>query len=193
VTATTIQLNICLTSYATEAELPAAEQPLMEAARQATRKSYAPYSNFHVGAAVLLDDGTVASAGNQENAAFPSGSCAEQSVIYWVGANYPHQRIQAIAVVARPGVGTPGVGTPGVGAPRTEVPSVDAPGVEESGMDVYKPVSPCGACRQSLLEYEHRQRDPIRLLMMQPDGGVLVSESISNLLPVKFDADDLQG
>jgi cytidine deaminase len=161
-----IQLNICLTSYNTEAELPETEQKLMAAARQATHKSYAPYSNFHVGAAVLLEDGTVFTAGNQENAAFPSGSCAEQSVIYWVGANYPNQQIKAIAVVARPGEARP---------------------------DEYKPVSPCGACRQSLLEYEHRQQEPIRLLMMQPNGGVVVSESISNLLPVKFDADDLRG
>lgn len=164
----TIQLDICLISYPTEAELPEAEQELMKTARHATRKSYAPYSNFHVGAAVLLEDGTVCSAGNQENAAFPSGSCAEQSVIYWVGANYPEQIIKSIAVVARPGM---------AGADQLEV---------------FTPVSPCGACRQSLLEYEHRQSQPIRLLMMMPDGGVLVSESISNLLPVKFGADDLQ-
>ncbi len=165
----TIQLNISLINYPSEGELPEAEQLLMEAAREATRKSYAPYSNFHVGAAVLLDDGTVCSAGNQENAAFPSGSCAEQSVIYWVGANYPNNQITSIAVVARPGA---------VVADQTEI---------------FKPVSPCGACRQSLLEYEHRQQYPIRLLMMKPDGGVLVSQSISNLLPVKFGADDLQG
>jgi cytidine deaminase len=160
----TIQLNIRLINYASEAELPEAEQGLMEAARGATHKSYAPYSNFYVGAAVLLDDGTVHSAGNQENAAFPSGSCAEQSVIYWVGANYPDRQIEAIAVVARPGAS-----------------------------ESFRPVSPCGACRQSLLEYEHRQQQPIRLLMIKPDGGVLVSESISNLLPVKFNADDLRG
>ncbi|WP_310586066.1 cytidine deaminase family protein [Telluribacter humicola] len=174
-----VQLNICLTSYPTESELPEAEQQLMEAARQATRKSYAPYSNFHVGAAVLLEDGTVFTAGNQENAAFPSGSCAEQSVIYWVGANYPDKQIQSIAVVARPGEARPGLAGPGVAQP--------------SQQEEYKPVSPCGACRQSLLEYEHRQKQPIRLLMMRPDGGVIVSESISNLLPVKFDADDLRG
>lgn len=78
----TIQLKSSLLSYTTEAELPEAEQQLMAEAREATHKSYAPYSNFHMGAVVLLEDGTVYSAGNQENAAFPSGSCAEQSVIY---------------------------------------------------------------------------------------------------------------
>jgi cytidine deaminase len=159
-----IQLNISLLDYPNEAELTESEQLLMQAAREATHKSYAPYSRFHVGAAVLLENGTIFSAGNQENAAFPSGSCAEQSVIYWVGANYPGQQIRSIAVLARPG-----------------------------GSEVFRPVSPCGACRQSLLEYEHRQQQPIRLLMMKPDGGVIVSESISNLLPAKFDADDLRG
>jgi cytidine deaminase len=169
-----IQLAISLTAYASEADLPEAEQNLMDAARQATHKSYAPYSHFHVGAAVLLEDGTVSSAGNQENAAFPSGSCAEQSVIYWVGANYPERQIRAIAVVARPGEALLGKYQKGDSA-------------------LFRPVSPCGACRQSLLEYEHRQDAPIRLLMMQPGGGVVVSESISNLLPVKFGADDLRG
>lgn len=166
-----IHLNISLIAYDDEADLSKDEQRLLAMAREATHKSYAPYSNFHVGAAVLLDDGTIASAGNQENAAFPSGSCAEQSVIYWVGANYPSHQIKSIAVVARPGAGLNGT----------------------VGPAVYRPVSPCGACRQSLLEYEHRQKEPIRLLMMKPDGGIIVSKSISNLLPVKFDADDLKG
>jgi cytidine deaminase len=157
-----LNLNVSVDLYANETELPSAEQELLHAARQATYRSYAPYSQFHVGAAVLLEDGTVITANNQENAAFPSGSCAEQSAIYWVGANYPDQPIAAIAVIARPGTGS-----------------------------VFKPVAPCGACRQSLLEYEHRQARPIRLLMLGPEGGVVVSESIANLLPVKFDAGNL--
>lgn len=157
-----MNLNVSVELYDDEAELPPSERNLLEAARQATYLSYAPYSNFHVGAAVLLEDGTVITANNQENAAFPSGSCAEQSAIYWVGANYPDQIIAAIAVVARPGTGS-----------------------------VFRPVSPCGACRQALLEYEHRQTRPIRLLMLGPGRGVIVSESIANLLPVKFDAGDL--
>jgi cytidine deaminase len=157
-----VNLNVSVAVYADETELPPAEQSLLESARQATYRSYAPYSHFHVGAAVLLEDGTVITANNQENAAFPSGSCAEQSAIYWVGANYPDEPIAAIAVVARPGTGS-----------------------------VFKPVAPCGACRQSLLEYEHRQGRPIRLLMLGPGREVVVSESIANLLPVKFGAGDL--
>lgn len=92
-------------------------------------------------------------------------------MIYWVGVNYPDHQINSIAVVARPGKLSNDV----------------------HGAVVYRPVLPCGACRQSLLEYEHRQKAPTRLLMMKPDGGVIASESISNLLPVKFDADDLKG
>ncbi|MFN8353357.1 MAG: cytidine deaminase [Spirosomataceae bacterium] len=157
-----IQHTIPLQVYASDAELPESERQLLAKAKAATYQSYAPYSNFHVGAAVLLQDGSIHAANNQENAAFPSGSCAEQSVIYWVGANYPTQRIVAIAVVARPGKG-----------------------------DAFKGVSPCGACRQSMLEYEVRQRQAIRLIMVGANDQIIVSESITNLLPVKFDGDDL--
>lgn len=157
-----ITLEIPLERYKTDAELPDAEQRLLAEARQATHTAYAPYSNFHVGAAVRLDDGTVVTASNQENAAFPSGSCAEQSLIFWVGANHPGKRLEALAVVARPGEG-----------------------------EIYRAVSPCGACRQALLEYENRQGQPIRLLMPgEPGGAVTVSPSVAGLLPVKFDSFD---
>ncbi|MFT4031601.1 MAG: cytidine deaminase [Siphonobacter sp.] len=156
------QLTIPLTVYDSETELPDNYQLLLQTARQATQQAYAPYSNFQVGAAVLLNDGTIIKANNQENAAYPSGSCAEQSLIFWVGANYPTHQIEAIAVTA-----------------YTE--------------GVFKAVSPCGACRQALLEYEHRQKSPIRLFMLQPAGGVVATNSIADMLPVKFDADDLKG
>lgn len=157
-----LELTISLECYDSTEELSESECLLIETAQQATFKSYAPYSNFHVGAAVLLEDGSIHSAGNQENAAFPSGSCAEQSAIYWVGSNFPEKQIHAIAVVARPG-----------------------------NDKNFKPVSPCGACRQSLLEYEVRQQKKIRLIMLGADNQVIVSESIASLLPVKFDASDL--
>jgi len=157
-----LRLEIPLELYETEAELPETERTLLTEARQATHTAYAPYSHFHVGAAVLLDDGTVVTASNQENAAFPSGSCAEQSLIFWVGANHPGKRMEALAVVARPGEG-----------------------------EVYRAVSPCGACRQALLEYEKRQGQPLRLLMLgEKPGEVLVSPSVAGLLPVKFDSFD---
>lgn len=157
-----ITLEVLLERYETDAELPETEQNLLAEARQATHTAYAPYSRFHVGAAVRLDDGTVVTASNQENAAFPSGSCAEQSLIFWVGANHPGKKMESLAVVARPGEG-----------------------------ETYRAVSPCGACRQALLEYENRQGQPIRLLMPgEFNGEVLVSPSVAGLLPVKFDSFD---
>jgi cytidine deaminase len=152
-----LNLTISLEKYDNEHELTPIEQQLLNEARKATYKSYAPYSKFHVGAAVLLDDDQIITANNQENAAFPSGSCAEQSAIFWIGANHPDRKIKAIAVIARPGAG-----------------------------DDFRGVSPCGACRQAMLEYENRQSEPIRLLMLGSDNQILISDSIGDLLPLKF-------
>jgi cytidine deaminase len=152
-----LNLTISLEKYDNEHELTPIEQQLLKEARKATYKSYAPYSKFHVGAAVLLDNDQIITANNQENAAFPSGSCAEQSAIFWIGANHPDRKIKAIAVIARPGSG-----------------------------DDFRGVSPCGACRQAMLEYENRQNEPIRLLMLGSDNQILISDSIGDLLPLKF-------
>lgn len=152
-----LNLTITLETYNNDTELSVLENKLLNEARKATYKSYAPYSNFHVGAAILLDDDTIVMANNQENAAFPSGSCAEQSAIFWVGANYPERKIKSIAVIARPGKG-----------------------------DVFRGVSPCGACRQAMLEYEVRQQEPIRFIMLGANNQILITESIGDLLPIKF-------
>jgi cytidine deaminase len=105
----------------------------------------------------LLDNDEIITANNQENAAFPSGSCAEQSAIFWIGANHPDRKIKSIAVIARPGSG-----------------------------DIFRGVPPCGACRQAMLEYENRQKQPIRLLMLGADNQILITDSIGDLLPLKF-------
>ena len=152
-----LNLTISLEKYENENELSAIEKTLLAEARKATYKSYAPYSKFHVGAAILLDNDQIITANNQENAAFPSGSCAEQSAIFWVGANHPERKIKAIAVIARPGAD-----------------------------DVFRGVSPCGACRQAMLEYENRQQQQIRFLMLGSDNQILVMNSIGDLLPLKF-------
>lgn len=152
-----LNLTITLETYQNDTELTASQRKLLEEARKATYKSYAPYSKFHVGAAILLDDGSIITANNQENAAFPSGSCAEQSAIFWVGANHPERKIKAIAVIARPGSG-----------------------------DEFRGVPPCGACRQAMLEYEVRQAEPIRLIMLGAKNQILITESIGDLLPLKF-------
>lgn len=153
-----LTLQITLDQYQNEEELTEVDRKLLNQARLATYKSYAPYSNFHVGAAILLDDGTIVSGNNQENAAFPSGLCAERSAIFWTGANYPEKKIKSIAVVARPG-----------------------------GSDLFRGVSPCGACRQSILEYETRQKSPIRLILVGSDHSILITHSIGDLLPLKFE------
>ena len=108
-------------------ELSPEELELVNTAREASHRAYAPYSKFHVGAAVRLDNGVVVPGSNQENAAFPSGTCAERSACYYAGARYPEAKFEAIAVAAR--------GT--------------------DGMELDEPAAPCGACRQALVEYEH--------------------------------------
>lgn len=98
---TTRVLQTEILVYDHEADLPAAEQALLQQARLACEGSYSPYSEFQVGAALLLQDGSVVKGANQENASFPAGLCAERTALHWAGANYPGVPVQAIAVVAR--------------------------------------------------------------------------------------------
>ncbi len=144
--------------HETRATLDAEIQPLLDACIEATNSAYAPYSSFYVGAAVLLETGIIIKGNNQENAAFPSGLCAERVAIFYAGANYPGVRIIAIAVTARSVNYTQG-----------------------------EPVTPCGGCRQSLLEYELKQQADIPIYMISPSGAVVVSKSIKQLLPLYFE------
>lgn len=141
-----------------ENELTPDETRLLEEARQATRRSYAPYSRFSVGAAVMLDDGTTVAGSNQENAAYPSGLCAERTTVFYANSRYPDQPIRRIAIAAR---GTDGQFTP-------------------------RPISPCGACRQVLLEAEQRAGHDIEVLLYGTEGTYTL-RSIKDLLPVSFD------
>lgn len=129
---------------------------IFQSAIEACDKAYAPYSNFFVGAATLAED-KVYTGSNQENAAYPSGICAERSLIYWFGANFPNTSINTIAIAARE---------------------------NNSAYDL--PVTPCGACRQALLEYEIKQKHPIRLIFRGSDKKIWISPSVSNLLPFAF-------
>lgn len=144
-----------------EAELTAAEAETWQAARAATDHAYAPYSQFHVGASLLLDDGTIFRGTNQENAAFPSGLCAERTALFGLAAAQPGRRIVGMAVAARPANGP------------------------------FGPAMPCGACRQVMVEYESRQQQRIPLLLPGPDGSIYRFSSLSDLLPFQFSADDL--
>lgn len=144
------------------AELNEEDKALVEAAKQATNGSYAPYSKFNVGAAVRLQNGTIVVGANQENAAYPSGLCAERTALFAAGAQYPDQPVTSLAIAARKGK-----------------------------RFVAQPVSPCGACRQVISGVEDRFGQHIRILLYGTEG-VLVSEGINPLLPLRFADEDLQ-
>lgn len=141
-----------------EQELSKDEQKLVDEACQATYRSYAPYSHFYVGAAVELVDGTIVSGSNQENAAYPSGLCAERTAVFYAGARYPDNPIRRLCIAARDSGGSP----------------------------LCRPIAPCGACRQVLLEAEQRAGRPIEVLLYGTDG-IYIVHSIKDLLPLEFD------
>ena len=143
-------------------DLNPAEHTTWQAARAATAHAYAPYSGFQVGAALLLADGTLFRGTNQENAAYPSGLCAERTALFGLEAAQPgHAPIVGMAVAARP-----------------------------TGGD-FGPALPCGACRQVMLEYETRQGQAIPLLLPGRDGTILRFSSLGALMPFNFSPDDL--
>ncbi len=144
------------------AELSEEERELVEAAMMATNGSYAPYSKFLVGAAARLQDGTIVTGANQENAAYPSGLCAERTALFAAGAHHPDQPVVALAVAARKG-----------------------------RQFMARPISPCGACRQVISGVEERYGVPIRILLYGTEG-VLVSEGIKPLLPLCFVDEDMR-
>ncbi len=141
----------------TYSELSAKELELVNLAREATYRSYAPYSHFCVGAAILLSNGEIITGANQENAAYPSGTCAERSACYYAGATYPDAKFEAIAIAAR--------GT--------------------DGQFVADPCSPCGACRQALLQYELLAGKGVKVLLVGAEK-IYRLESIRALLPFAF-------
>lgn len=143
-----------------ENELDDQDRELVECAKKATRNSYAPYSQFHVGAAVRLGSGKIIIGANQENAAFPSGLCAERTAVFSAQAQYPEEPITALAIAA-----------------------------SNAGGLTAKPVSPCGSCRQVILEIEERYKQPVRILLYGTNC-IYVVRSIKDLLPLCFvDAD----
>ena len=143
-------------------QLPTAAKSLMEMAIEIRKKAYAPYSKFRVGAAILLDNGKIVLGSNQENAAYPSGLCAERVAIFQAGAIYPEAKILKLAISAT----------------ADEKP-------------VTSPIPPCGACRQSIAEYEFKQYTPIEVFFMGELGEVYKSDSLKNLLPFVFDKNSL--
>lgn len=157
-----IEIVTTFLEYDSLAELATADQELMNRAVEVRKQAYAPYSKFRVGAAILLEDGTIVVGSNQENAAFPSGLCAERTAIFYLGANYPNARIIKMAISA-----------------SSDLKVTDTP------------IPPCGACRQSILEYETKQETPIEMFFMGAEGKVCYSPSLVNILPFHFDKDSM--
>ncbi|MBC7525683.1 MAG: cytidine deaminase [Flavobacterium sp.] len=152
-----IKITTSFEGFSDRNELSEDIQALMNQAIEVRKNAYAPYSKFKVGAAILLDNGKVVLGSNQENAAYPSGLCAERVAIFQAGALYPDAKILKIVVSA-----------------ASETTQTNAP------------IPPCGSCRQSLSEYENRQQTPIEIYFMGEVGEVYKSNSIENLLPFSF-------
>jgi len=157
----TSEIKIVVYEYETIHELPEKDQLLLTEARKITQKAYAPYSGFHVGAAVLLENGQIVTGNNQENSAFPSGLCAERVALFYANANYPESAVKTIAISAA-----------------------------KDGILVSEPVKPCGSCRQVLAETEIRFDRPIQIILDGKDS-IMVLKGVESLLPLSFSKKDL--
>jgi cytidine deaminase len=153
-----VEIKTQITVFDSIEELSEVEKNLMQKAFEAKEMAYAPYSKFKVGAALLLDNGTIVTGNNQENAAYPSGMCAERVAIWKASSDFPLQKIIAIAITA-----------------------------SSSSQITKEPVAPCGGCRQTLLEYELNQNEKIEVYFMGEVGKVIKTNSILDLLPIAFD------
>jgi cytidine deaminase len=153
-----VEIKTQITIFESIDELTTIVKGLMNKAIEAKQNAYAPYSKFKVGAAMLLEDGTVITGNNQENAAYPSGMCAERVAIWKVSSEFPDKKILKLAISA-----------------------------SSSAQILKEPVAPCGACRQTLSEYEIKQKDKIEVYFMGEVGEIIKTESVLDLLPIAFD------
>ena len=144
-------------------ELSAQDREVVDAARQANANSYAVYSGFNVGAAVRLAGGVIVAGTNQENAAYPSGLCAERTTLFWANSQYPDKAVEVLAIAARTAQG-----------------------------ELERPIPPCGACRQVILETEKRFNTPMRIILYGSQECYIIEDGIKALLPLSFDAGFLE-
>jgi len=151
------QIIIKYSEFDSWKELADSEIKMVEKAYSMCEQAYVPYSNFQVGATVLLSNGEIVSGNNQENIAYPSGLCAERVALFFAGANFPTEKVESIVVVA-----------------KGDLVSFD------------KLLSPCGSCRQVLMESEMRQNKNIRVVLVSQNGRTIVFNSILDLLPFAF-------
>ncbi|TVQ86421.1 MAG: cytidine deaminase [Bacteroidetes bacterium] len=158
-----VEISLYLTEVEDVSQLPAEEQELIRLARHMTTQAYAPYSGFYVGAAILLENGEIIKGSNQENAAYPSGLCAERVAAFAASASYPDIKMKAIAISGN-----------------------------AKSHNIDHPVTPCGACRQVLLEYEVKQDSPMKIFLSGHSGKIFLIEKAQDLLPLSFTSKDLE-
>lgn len=156
------KIEISYTVYEKIDELSQDDSALLQRAREVTKNAYAPYSNFHVGAAAKLSNGEIVTGTNQENASYPVGLCAERVLLASASTLHPNVAIETMAISYN----------------------------SHNGNNSH-PIAPCGMCRQYIQEYEIRLKHPIRLILGGSEGKIFVFEKASQLLPLGFTADDL--
>ena len=152
------EIKIAYKEYASVDELPSQDRLLADAAIEAVALSYAPYSNFNVGAAVMFEDGEIVKGANQENAAYPSGLCAERTALFYASASRPEQAMTAIAIAAG-----------------------------QNGKLCESPATPCGACRQVMAQYQTKSGKAMSVLLVGATK-VWKFEKVDDLLPLIFDS-----
>ncbi len=155
--------NIEYKEFKTREELDELDRNLLQKATEASQSAYAPYSEFRVGAALLLENGEIVTGNNQENAAYPSGLCAERVAMFYASAKYPNVSFKAIAITAN-----------------------------SDKIMISDPVSPCGACRQVMKEYEVLSKNPIKVILAGQTGAVYIIESVNDLLPFGFGPNNIK-
>ncbi len=158
-----IALNINYTEFDGEDELNDQDRELLTAAEKAVSNAYAPYSQYFVGAALRMEDGSIITGNNQENVAYPSGLCAERVALFYASSHYPDKRITSIAITAK-----------------------------AANFKIKKPVAPCGACRQVMAEYQTKQKSPIKIIMRGESGKIRLVSSVDDILPFMFHAEELK-
>ena len=158
-----LKFELSIDEYDSLNELSTEDRDLLLQAKKATDSAYAPYSNYYVGAALLLENGEIITANNQENAAYPSGLCAERIAMFYASSQYPDIAVKSLAISAK-----------------------------AKNFNINGPISPCGAFRQVISEYERKHKNKIKIILMGESGKIQIIEGIENLLPIMFHAEELK-
>jgi cytidine deaminase len=157
------EININVEEFDGMHELAAEDRQLMELAENSLNDAYAAYSHYRVGAALRLSNGKIFTGNNQENAAYPSGLCAERVAMFYARSQYPDEIIETVAIAAR-----------------------------ADNFTIQEAVAPCGSCRQVMAEYQNQQKGPMRVIMKGEKGPIVAVDSVEALLPLMFHAEELK-